>query len=215
MVKTALIGGGLAVLVAAHPAPGGLTFTPADILGWPAKLFRGETRYAGAEVDGRPAVRADCDGSASMLLLQRSIDLAATPIVEWSWGVEGIFDGAAEEQRRDGDDYAARLYVVSGSFLNPLELKAINYVWASRMPAGADWPSAYAPQSRVVAVRSGRPDGAMPWKTERRDIRADFRRYHGVDIDALDAIAIMTDCDDRRAMAAAWYGPLRFLPADG
>ena len=30
--------------------------------------------------------------------------------------------------------------------------RAINYVWASRMPQGSDWPSGYAPIGRIIAT---------------------------------------------------------------
>jgi hypothetical protein len=50
--------------------------------------------------------------------------------------------------------------------------------------------------------------------TERRNLRDDFKRYHGLDVEAIDAVAIMTDCDNRAAKASAWYGGVRFLPAD-
>ena len=39
-------------------------FTPADMLGWQPRAFRGETRYEAATIDGRAAVRASCDSSA-------------------------------------------------------------------------------------------------------------------------------------------------------
>jgi len=191
------------------------TFAPADILEWRAKPFRGETRYEAAEVAGRAAVRASCDASASGLVLERTIDLTRTPVVEWSWGIEAAFDGAVDEARKAGDDYPARLYFVKDGGLNPFATRAINYVWASGKPAGADWPNAYTANAHVIAVQSGPPDPARPWVTQRRNLREDFRRYHGRDVAAIDAVAIMTDCDNRAATATAWYGPVRFLPADG
>jgi hypothetical protein len=63
----------------------------------------------------------------------------------------------------------------------------------------------------MIALRSGPGDG---WAKERRDLRADFRRLFGEDVTSIDAVAIMTDCDDRGARAEAFYGGLRFLPAE-
>lgn len=200
-----------ATVVASQP----VILAPADLLGGTTKAFIGETRYELDRVDGQDAVRASCDGSASGLVLERRVDLRKTPIIEWSWGVAAAFDAAVDERRKAGDDYPARLYFVrDGGFL-PWRTRAINYVWASHMPAGTDWPNAYAPQSRVVAVRSGEPDLSMPWVSQRRNLRADFRRYLDIEVDFIDAVAIMTDCDDRAEMADAWYGTVRFLPEDG
>lgn len=190
-------------------------FTPADILTWRPESFHGETRYEAADVDAMAAVLASCDGSASGLVLERRIDLKKTPLVEWSWGIEGVFAGGADEARKEGDDYPARLYFVRKGGFNPFATRAINYVWASAKPAGADWPNAFTANAHIVAVRSGPPPEPMGWVTERRNLRDDFRRYHGLDIDAIDAVAIMTDCDNRAATASAWYGGVRFLSEEG
>jgi hypothetical protein len=63
----------------------------------------------------------------------------------------------------------------------------------------------------MVALRSGAPPAPGEWVTERRNIREDFRRYHGREVERIDAVAIMTDCDNRNATAEAWYGTVRFL----
>ena len=215
-VKAALAGSAFAAFSLAATAVVDLSaFAPADILGWRPQTFQGETRYEAARVGGRAAVRATCEASASGLILERRIDLARTPLVEWSWGIEGVFEGGADEAGKEGDDYPARLYFVRKGGFNPFATRAINYVWASAKPAGADWPNAFTANAHIVAVRSGPPPEPMGWVTERRNLRDDFRRYHGLDIDAIDAVAIMTDCDNRAATASAWYGGVRFLPEEG
>ncbi len=184
------------------------TFTPTEIAGWRHHRFKGEVRYALAQVDGEAALHAVCDGAASGLFLERTIDLAATPILEWRWRVSETFPPGPAENTRSGDDYPARVYAVRKSVI-PWRTRAVNYVWASQQPVGATWPNAYASQARMLALRSGPGDG---WVTERRNLREDFRRLHGEDVAEIDALAIMTDCDDRGTAAEAWYGPIRFLP---
>ena len=80
------------------------------------------------------------------------------------------------------------------------------------MEQGSDWPNAYAGQARMIAVRSGPADTEGLWHTERRNIREDFRRYHDREQTSVNAIAIMTDCDDTGQETEAWYGTLRLLP---
>jgi hypothetical protein len=87
--------------------------------------------------------------------------------------------------------------------------RTVVYVWAARQPAGSDWPSAYADQARVVALRSGTAEAGQ-WREERRDLRADFRRWFGIDARHVDGVALMTDCDDGGGAASAAYGDLRF-----
>lgn len=188
-----------------------LHFEPAAMLKWETEEFSGYTDYSLVDIDGRQALHAQCDDAASGLWLRREIDLNKTPIVEWSWRVDETFEGI-DETTRAGDDYPARLYVVQDGGWLRWRTRAINYVWASEMPAGEDWPNAYVSQARVVAVRSGPPDEPGTWHTERRNVREDFRHFHDRDVDTIDAIALMTDCDDTGATAEAWYGPVRFLP---
>lgn len=184
-----------------------LEYSVQDIAGWERERFKGETTYV---IDGE-ALKAKCDNSASGLFLRKTIDLRATPVIEWSWRVDAVFDPSVNEKSKAGDDFAARIYVVKDGGVAVWRTRAINYVWASAMPVGADWPNPFASQAHMVALRSGPPAAPGQWVTERRNIREDFKRFHGRDIEAIDAVAIMSDCDNRGGSAEAWYGPVRFL----
>lgn len=189
-----------------------LQFSPSEILQWAPHSFSGTTVYEQVDVDGTPAVRAQCtEATASGLFRRETIDLTETPILEWRWRVDAVFDGIDETQKR-GDDYPARLYVVDERRIAIWRTRALNYVWASQQPQNSDWPNAFASQAHMIAVRSGAPDEAGAWVTERRNVREDFKRYHGEDKTSINAVAIMTDCDNAGQQATAWYGEIRFLP---
>ena len=208
----------LLCLALAGPAAGadGDAFDPPDIAAWSERRFEGETSYAvvpaaaaGAE---HAALRADCsDGTASGRLLEREFDLAATPILEWRWRVEALYDGL-DERSKDGDDYPARVYVVARRW-PAFRSRAINYVWSSHQPVDSTWPNAFSDAFVMVAVQSG-DDALGQWVTERRNVRADFRRLHDLDLDTVDALAIMTDCDNAGQTTTAWYGPIRWRAAE-
>ena len=200
-----------ALLLAAAPTAAGMRFAPGDIAAWPEHSFDGSTRYETVEAGAGPAVHAVCDGSASGLFLEREIDLTATPILEWRWRVTDGFPGTAPERSKPGDDFAARLYVVRDGLL-PWQTRALNYVWTRAEPAGAAWPNPFASQAHMIALRAGPGEG---WHTERRDLRADFARFHDIEPESIDAVAIMTDCDNSGGRAEAWYGGIRFLPPGG
>lgn len=189
-------------------------FLPSQMLLWRHHSFSGATRYQAVHVDGREALHARCAASASGLVLERTIDLRRTPILEWSWRVDETFPPGIDERTRAGDDYPARLYVVKDGGVLRWRSRAVNYAWASAMPAGSAWHNAYLGQAHMLTLRSGPPDAPGQWVTERRNVREDFRRFHGMEIDSIDAVAIMTDCDDRGETAEAWYGAIRFLPTD-
>jgi hypothetical protein len=200
------------IVLAASPAFAELEWRPSAIAQWEREVFKGTTSYSLVAGGERDALHARCKASASGLFLKQTIDLKATPILEWTWRVDSIFAGGADEKSRVGDDFAARIYVVKDGGLLPWQTRAINYVWSSTMPEGSDWPNPYAAQARMIALRSGPPPKPGTWRTERRNVRSDFLRYHGIELSSIDAVAIMTDCDDRRTTAEAWYGTIRFLP---
>ena len=190
-------------LVLNWSAPGGTE-------GWEVEEFEGETLYRVVALDGRRVLQADSASSASSLYLEREIDLTETPILEWSWRVEAPL-AVADERSKDGDDFAARLYVVApgeGLFGLP---RAINYVWAYRAQVGESWPNPFTSKVMMVAVESGERD-AGTWRTHRRDVRADFLRLFERRVDVLEGIAVMTDSDNSGQSARAWYGEIVFRP---
>ena len=188
-------------------------YTPADIVDWKSRSFEGRTDYAlvsSEEANAEhAAVRARCsNASASGRVLEREHRLADAPILEWRWRVDATYNGL-EETRKSGDDYPARVYVVAERW-PAFRSRAINYVWASSQPEGATWENAFADQFIMVAVRSGR-NQLGEWVTERRNVLEDFQRLHDLKPDSIDALAIMTDCDNAGQTATAWYGPIRWI----
>ena len=179
-----------------------------DIAGWEEKVFAGKTLYETVRQDSRSVVRATSHGTASGLYLRRRIDLEKTPILRWTWRVEGTL-GDIDERTRTGDDYAARVYVIRSHPVLLWRTRAVNYVWASAQAAGATWPNAYTDASRNVAVRSGEEEAGR-WVEERRDVRADFRALFGESVRHVDAVAIMTDTDNTGGAAVAYYGDITF-----
>ncbi len=191
-------------------------YPPDAIIDWPERRFEGETDYVrvSAERSGaaHAAVRATCrGGTASGRLLETDTSLAETPILEWRWRVDSVYDGL-DETTKEGDDYPARVYVVARRWPN-FRSRAINYVWSTNQPPGSTWENAFASQFVMVAVRSGN-ERTGEWITERRNVLEDFRRLHDLEPETVDALAIMTDCDNAGQRATAWYGPIRWLPAE-
>lgn len=185
---------------------------PAEFLDGTVREFAQRTEYRLADPDeteaGHAAVHASCrDASASALVIERETDLERTPILEWRWRVDSIYRNI-DETEKSGDDYPARIYVVAERWPR-FRSRVINYVWSSSQPEGESWANAFASQFQMVAVRSGESELGR-WITERRNVLADFRRLHDIAPDTVDALAIMTDCDNAGQQASAWYGPVRW-----
>jgi hypothetical protein len=173
------------------------------------KIFNGETVYAAVHEAGRPAVKAESRASASALIYRVSLDPKTYPRLSWSWKIARTIRNG-DERTKGGDDYAARVYVVYPSVLF-WKTRAVNYIWANRLPRGAFLPNAYTGNAVMVAVESG--DGnAGRWIDEERNLVDDYRRAFGEDPPEIGAVAFMTDTDNTGEEAVAWYGAIRFLP---
>lgn len=177
--------------------------------GWEKKVFKGETAYRPVLEEGRPAVRAESRGSASALVYRVSLDPKSYPRLSWSWKIVRTI-ASGDERTKAGDDYAARVYVVFPSALF-WRTRAVNYIWANRLPRGTFLANAFTGNAVMVAVESGNGNAGR-WIEEERDLAGDYRRAFGEDPPGIGAVAIMTDTDNTGEEAVAWYGAIRFLP---
>lgn len=183
-------------------------FSSANLASWDQEVFDGITSYTLVNMDGRQVVKAQSHDSASGLFKEVKIDLYKTPYLNWSWRVDST-PGQLNERSREGDDYAARVYVVDSGGLFFWKTKALNYVWSSSQKVGSVWNSAYTDHSKMIAIQ-GYKGRLGQWLTEKRNVRMDFREQFGKDIRYIDAVAIMTDTDNSGGKATAYYGDIYF-----
>lgn len=178
--------------------------------------------------DASWVIEATSDASASGLIHVTDIDLTRRPILRWRWKIDSVLE-KGNALRKDGDDYAARIYLtfepgtkdfslwerasleIARRIYGPFPSRAINYVWASRIEKDATVDSAYVGGFvKLIAVESG-PTHAGRWREEERDVYADYRRLYGADPPRVVGVAIMTDTDDTQERARAWYGDIEFV----
>ena len=186
------------------------------------------TRYQVNSWDGVPAVESNANRSMSVLVRPVTVDLAVTPILCWRWRVDASI-ASADIRSKDGDDYAARIYLmfrVASDHLgfatrSKLALAravrgdqvpdaAINYVWDNRSPVDTVIPNAYTDRAMMWVLRSGDTE-AKRWVNERRDVRQDFKRSFGYLPSTLYAIGLATDTDNTGGAARAGFAELRFV----
>nr|WP_064037636.1 DUF3047 domain-containing protein [Methylomonas methanica] len=101
----------------------------------------------------------------------------------------------------------ARLYEGDWHFW---QTKAINYVWASNTLQETSWPNAFAGEKLMMLALRGPEATLNAWQTEKRNVRTDLHRLFGEDIRYIDAVALMTDTDNRQSQASAFYGDIWF-----
>ncbi len=207
-----LLGAGLGRIASAAPQPP--LFSVTGLQGWSVQTFMSSapTQYRLVQDDGTQVLHASCNNSASGMIWKGTVDLLKTPILHWRWKIAGLYPGI-DELDKAGDDFPARVYVVTGSRWLPWTIKSLSYVWSNGSGHGAQeqpyWPSPYTDQAFVYALRVGTA-GVGQWQQESRNIRADFSRVFGADVKDIGAVAVMTDCDDSHSHNQAWYGDLHF-----
>lgn len=208
------IAGALFFLVLSRPALSGEIavgrFSSGDLSGWSPKIFHKQTSYRLVEDDGTTVLRAESRAAASGLVKAIRLDPRSLPILRWSWKIERTLE-RGDGRTKAGDDSAARVYVV---FPNVLfwRTRAVNYIWANRLPVGRSLPNAYTSNAVMVAVESGN-DRAGTWVREERNLYEDYRTLFGREPPEIGAVAIMTDTDNTGGEAVAWYGDITIGPA--
>ena len=202
------------------------TTVPSDApQGWHAVPLPGKqaTRYAAATKDGRSAVAARSERSASML--RRHVQVAPEQLgaVSFSWWVYDLIADAsvADIEREDaavrvmfgftGDvtKLPARtrmLFELAQALTGePPPYATLMYVWDTHAPVGTVIVNPRSDRIRKIVVDSG-PTQLRRWRDHRRDLAADFRLAFGEEPGALRSIAVMTDSDNTRSRAASYYG---------
>ena len=176
---------------------------------WQEKQFSGNTQYQLAQLDGELVLQAISQASASGLFKEQVIDLEQTPYLNWRWRIENRLSHL-DEKTKAGDDYSARIYILISGGLAFWNTRAINYVWSSNLAVGEIWDNAFAgDHAKMWALRSVN-DNLSTWQTEKRNIQADFKQLYGEDIRYIHGVAIMTDTDNSKGQAKAYYGNIYF-----
>jgi hypothetical protein len=180
--------------------------------------------------DGARAVEVSSMSSMSLLARPANIDLISTPVLCWRWRVDASLS-RADMTQRDGDDYAARVYIsfrlppASLGFALRAQLvlaralwgqdlpdAAINYVWDNRQPVGTTRPNAYTDRVQMVVLRSGDAEAGR-WIWERVDVQRDAMRLFGPDVQPIQ-LAITADTDNTGSTARSGFADLHFVAAD-
>lgn len=176
---------------------------------WEEISFNRETLYSVTKENQITEIHASSDGSASGLAFKQEINIVDHPFLNWSWKIKKPLSNLPEEEKQ-GDDYAARIYVIVKDGWFFWQTKALNYVWSSRKDPPFSWPNAYAPDNTVMIPLKTASSPNQIWFKEKRNIYKDLKQWLGKDIHTISAIAIMTDADDSQQQTEAAYRNLYF-----
>jgi hypothetical protein len=152
--------------------------------------------------------KAVADNAASGLGKEVKIDLNKTPFINITWKIEKDLPGIKENTKK-GHDFAARVFAVKKTGATPLSNRAINYVFSSNNEIGFNSPSPYTKKS-IDNVLASTKNNLNEWVTVKSNVKEDFKKFHDLDVNELDGLAIMSDTDNSKMKAVAYYQNIYF-----
>ncbi|MCA9500559.1 MAG: DUF3047 domain-containing protein [Nitrospira sp.] len=201
--------------------------------GWKPLIFDNipeHTQYDLVKDEQQVVVRAISRQSSSGLTREITIDPKEYPVIEWRWKIENILQ-KGDVTQKSGDDYPARLYITfqydsrQVGFFEKAKFEtlkliygqyppigAINYIWESKSPIGTMVPNPYTGRVYMFVTQSGSTK-LNQWVTQERNIYEDYMKAFGEDPPNISGVAIMTDTDNTKEAAVAYFGEIVFKKA--
>ena len=186
-------------------------FTEEEFLTMKVNKVRGadsKTKYSLGSNENGNFLRGEAENAASAIGKNIKIDLSITPYINITWKIEKDLSGINENSKK-GHDYAARVFVIKKTGVTPLSKRAMNYVFSSNNEINNNWPSPYTKKS-IDYILSTTKENLNEWVTVKANVKEHFKKYHDLDVDEIDGVAIMTDTDNSKLKAIAYYQNIYF-----
>ena len=186
-------------------------FTDKELLELKVRKVRGadnKTTYSVGTNENGNFLKAVAENSASGLGKEIKINLDKTPFINITWKIEKDLKGIKEDTKK-GHDFAARVFAVKKTGATPLSNRAINYVFSSNNKVGKSWQSPYTKKS-IDNVLATTIDNLNEWVTVKSNVKEDFLKFHNLDVNELDGLAIMSDTDNSKKKSVAYFQNIFF-----
>ena len=180
------------------------------------------TRFSMVDLDGSRALRVEAQESYGNLVHPLTSDRAGLRLA-WKWRVDELIE-AADLRVKTGDDTAVKVCVF---FDHPLEQipfgdrqllrmarsqttdlvpgATVCYVWDTHLPVGTAIDNAFTRRMRYIVLQSG-PSNLHQWKSERRDVGADFLKLFADEsskVPPISGVAVGADSDNTHTHSLA------------
>ena len=186
-------------------------FTKKELSALEIRKVRGadnNTSYSVGSNENGNFLKAIANNAASGLGKEIKIDLNKTPFINITWKVEKDLKGIKENTKK-GHDYAARVFAIKKTGATPLSNRAINYVFSSNSDVGENRPSPYTKKS-IDNVLASTKDNLNEWVTVKANVKEDFKKFHDLDVNELDGLAIMADTDNSKMKSISYFQNIFF-----
>jgi hypothetical protein len=167
-----------------------------------------KTQYSLGSNENGKFMRAEANNSASGLGKEIKINLNETPFLNITWKIEKDLPGIDEGSKK-GHDYAARVFVVKKTGATPLSNRAMNYVFSSNNDVNTYHSSPFTKKS-IDYVLSTTKENLNEWVTVKANVRDHFQKFHNLDLDEINGVAIMSDTDNSKLSSIAYYQNIYF-----
>lgn len=237
-------GAALAVAFASVLAADGPTLTPFmqagtppapwHVVGLPGQNPQSKpfTEFAVVDIDGRKALRVEAKLSFANLVHPVKWT-APTATLTWQWRVDEPLPNA-DLRVKQGDDTALKVCVafdlpidqvpfVERQLLkvgqtktdDPLATANVCYVWDANLPVGTTLDNAFSRRTRYIVLQSGTAN-LKQWKTEKRDVNADFKKLFADEnqgkVAAVTAVGIGADSDNTKGHSLGYVANIVLEP---
>ena len=186
-------------------------FTEKELSELDVRKVRGadnKTLYTVGSNENGNFLKAVADNAASGLGKEVKIDLNKTPFINITWKIEKDLGGIKENTKK-GHDFAARVFAVKKTGATPLSNRAINYVFSSNNEIGFNSPSPYTKKS-IDYVLASTKNNLNEWVTVKANVKEHFKKFHNLDVNELDGLAIMSDTDNSKMKSVAYFQNIYF-----
>lgn len=177
--------------------------------GFPSIANRNRFSLA-SEHDGNHYLKVESARSSSAKGVHLTFSPRQCPYVSWRWKVSAVIE-AADIARKEGDDAAAKLYVVFAgpSWWNPLDKRILVYLWDNVSPVGSVRPNAWLPdKERMIVLESGTKKVGQ-WASEQVNLFADFTRaFPGEVPRSVEGLAFLADTDNTQSQVSSGFDDL-------
>ena len=203
---------------------------PWHFVGLPGQT-KPKTRFSVVELDGRKALRVEAEESYGNVV--HPVRLPGTSAtLAWQWRVD-VPIAAPDLRTKPGDDTAVKVCVFFDMPLDlvpfverqlhkigqaksdePLPTATVCYVWDTNLPVGTELDNAFTRRMRYIVLESG-PAKLRTWKSEKRNVIADFKKLFGAEsatVPPIIGIAVGADADNTHTRSLSYVANIVLEP---
>ena len=190
--------------------------------------YKKNTVYRLENYQGKTVLSANSKTSASGLAVKLRPRSPNNLWLQWEWkAVNALPEADNTEGYRD--DAPLRILLAFDGNKSKLSLKeklnfemanlisgqempyaTLMYIWSGKTPVDTIITNAHTARVKMIVVDSGW-DGLDVWHKHQRDIVADYKRAYGEAPGNLIGVALLTDTDNTKSEAHAFYGDIEFI----